>query len=110
VDSNWFNVFQTVGIIGSLWMTAEAARREAKAREIENLLTVADHNRELWSGVHQREELKRIFKSDKAILISDVSTDEEEFLNLVINHFQTTWCIAKIAPHDPAQMAGGLTS
>ena len=96
VDGNWFNLVQTVGVIGSLLMTAEAARRDAKAREVENLLTIADHNRQLWNGVRQRKELKRIFQRSKETHITDVSVDEEEFLNLVINHFQTTWCIAKI--------------
>jgi hypothetical protein len=77
-------------------MTAEAARREARAREVENLLTIADHNRQLWSGVRQRKELHRIFQCGKVGHVADVSVDEEEFLNLVINHFQTTWSIAKI--------------
>jgi hypothetical protein len=36
---NWCNLIQTVGIMGSLWMAAAAAHREAKAREIENILT-----------------------------------------------------------------------
>jgi len=114
LDGNWFNLVQTVGVIGSLCMTAEAARREAKAREVENLLTIADHNRQLWSGVRQRKELKRIFQCEKVGHIVDATVDEEEFLNLVINHFQTTWCIAKIGgiitPKELADDAGSFFS
>jgi hypothetical protein len=93
---NWFNVVQTVGIIGSLFMAAAAAHREAKAREVENLLTIADHHRELWGGVHQRVELGRIFQEDAQALTSPVTVAEEEFLNLVMAHFQTSWRIAKV--------------
>jgi hypothetical protein len=48
IDRN-FNLIQTVGIIGSLLMTAAASRRVAKAREIENLLTITENHRNLWN-------------------------------------------------------------
>jgi len=96
VEGNWFNAVQTAGVIGSLLLTAAAARREAKAREIENLLTISNHHRELWGGVHQRVELKRIFREDAQALTASVTMDEEEFLNLVMAHFQTSWRIAKV--------------
>ncbi len=96
VEGNWFNLIQTAGIMGSLWLTASAARREAKAREIENLLVISEHHRELWAGVHQKPELERIFKEDSNPVAEPPTVAEEEFLNLVFLHYQTTWRIAKI--------------
>ena len=64
VKDNWFNVIQTVGVVGSLLLAAAAARRGAKAREIENLLTITENHRNLWNEAHQRDDLARIFQTD----------------------------------------------
>ena len=94
-EVNWFNLIQTAGIMGSLGLTAAAAVREAKAREIENLLTIGEHHRELWSGAYQRPELARIFKTNADAVATPATVAEEEFLNLVIVQYQITWSIAK---------------
>jgi hypothetical protein len=94
-DVNWFNLIQTAGIMGSLLLTAAAAIREARAREIENLLTIGEHHRELWSGAYQRPELERIFQTNVEVIATPPKVAEEEFLNLVMVQYQITWCIAK---------------
>jgi hypothetical protein len=93
VDSN-FNVIQTIGILGSLWLAVIAARREARAKEGENLLAIAQQHRELWSSASNRKDLERVFLID-ANLTRPISIAEAEFLRLVISHFQTVWLIAK---------------
>lgn len=95
VEGNWFNIVQTAGIMGSLCLAAAAANREAKASEIENLLTISNHHRELWKGVYQRQELERILRADTDIQAIPVTVAEEEFINMVMVHFQTTWFVAK---------------
>ena len=101
VEGNWFSIVQTVGVMGSLCLAAAAANREAKAREIENLLTISEHHRELWKGVYQRQDLERIFRADADVQTSAITVAEEEFVNLVIVHFLKGWRIAKI---------GGITT
>jgi hypothetical protein len=93
---NWFNLVQTLGIMGSLLMTAEAARQNAKTREIENLLTISDHHRELWSGVRHRLGLERIFQESAKVLNAPITVEEDEFLNLATAHFLTSWRIARV--------------
>jgi hypothetical protein len=93
VDSN-FNVIQTIGILGSLLLAVIAAHREARAREGENLLTIAEQHRELWRVAANRKDLSRVFLVD-ADLTQPISTAEAEFLRLVIFHFQTIWLIAR---------------
>jgi len=95
VEVNWFNLFQSLGIIGSLLITAAASNREARAREIENLLVIAEHHRELWTSAYQQPQLERIFKTNADVTAKPVQVAEEEFLNLVIVQYQITWCIAK---------------
>jgi hypothetical protein len=96
VEGNWFNLIQTVGIVGSLILAMAAAKREAKTREIENLLTISGHHRELWGGARQKEELERIFREDDRFLNLPITVAEEEFLNLVTAHYLTSWRISKI--------------
>jgi len=95
VDSH-FNIIQTVGIIGSLCMTAAAARREAKAREIENLLTLSNHHRELWGNVTAKPELQRILKSDVDIEKAPATVAEEVAINEAFAQYLTSWRIASI--------------
>lgn len=108
MDGNWFNLIQTVGIMGSLCLTAaasnqqaKASNREAKAKEVENLLTIAAQHQELWRGATQRKDLERVFRSDVDALARPATVAEAEFLNSVIVHFQTGWWIAK---------GGGITT
>jgi hypothetical protein len=101
LNGNWFNVIQTVGIIGSLWLATGAANRDARAKEIINLLSLSEHHRDLWREVPQRKDLKRVFQADANVRLTPPTVAETEFLNLVIVHFQTGWWIAR---------AGGMTT
>ena len=112
IDSN-FNVIQTIGILGSLWLAVIAAHREARAKESENLLTIAEHHRELWGEAWSRKDLKRVFLGD-ANLSRPISIAEAEFLRLVISHFQTVWLVARsgglLTLHELALDAGDFFS
>jgi hypothetical protein len=77
------------------------ANRDARAKEIDNLLSLSEQHRELWRAVPQRKDLSRIFRPDADVLPTPATVEETEFLNLVIVHFQTGWRIAK---------NGGLTT
>lgn len=92
---NWFNLIQTAGIMASVLLAAAAAHREAKAREIENLLTITDQHRNLWSEVQKRSDLLRILQQDVNVLTTPVTIAEEIFLNEVIVHFQLGWQLSK---------------
>lgn len=94
LSSEWFALIQSVGIVASLLLSALAFARDAKAREVENLLTLANFHRELWSGVSQRPELERIFREGADVVSKPTTVAEQEFLNLVMVHFQTGWRLA----------------
>jgi len=93
VDAN-FNVIQTLGIIGSIWMGIGAAHRESQEKAAASLLTIQEQHRDLWDRVYERKELKRVLHGD-ADISKPVTVPEEEFLRLVISHFQTIWLIAR---------------
>lgn len=76
-------------------MTAAAANREEKAREIENLLTMNTQHHNLWGGALQKPDLRRVFEPGADILKNPTTVAETEFLNLVLVHYQTGWTVAR---------------
>jgi len=95
IDGNWFNLIQTAGIVGSLLFGAATAQREAKTREIENHLTIAEQHRNLWNEARQRKDLDRIFQTDADVIKIPITVAESEFLNLVVGHFQAGWILSE---------------
>jgi hypothetical protein len=95
LDQNWFNLVQTLGIMLSTWLTGAALRQESRTRKSGNAFTLAQHHRELWSEVHRRPDLARILNPEVDLLAMPMTVAEEEFLNLVIEHFQTGWLMAQ---------------
>lgn len=100
-EGNWFNLVQTAGVVGSLLLAAAAASREAKAREIGNILTLSAHHRSLWSFVAEKPDLQRILNPNTDALIKPATVSEELALNEIFTHFLTGWRVAS---------AGGITS
>ena len=95
VQDQWFNLVQSAGILGGLWLTRAAFKREVQSRRMGDYLTLAGHHRELWNDVHRRPELARIFMAEVDLVGEPISVAEEEFLNLVIVHFGTGWIMSR---------------
>jgi len=95
LNDNWFSLVQSLGIIGSLIITAIAVRRDTRARRIGDFLTLTGHHRELWSDVYRQPELARIFQPEIDLIAQPVTLAENEFLNLVCVHFQAGWELAR---------------
>ena len=94
-DQNWFQLAQTLSILGSVWLTRAAVRREARARKLTEYLALAGHHRELWSEIHRHPTLARVVQAEADLLANPLSAAEAEFLNLAIVHFQSGWLVAK---------------
>ena len=94
VNSNWFSVLQTVGILGSLWFTASYFREDSRTRQIANLLTMSARHEELWLKAQENPKLSRILE-DAPDFSNPPTIAEREFLNLVIIHFQNGWRVAR---------------
>ena len=91
---NWVNLLQGAGIVGSLLFTAVALRQGARSLRLSALLKLTEHHRELWSEVHRRPELARVLAPEVDLVRDPVTPAEEEFLNIVLVHFQTGWEMA----------------
>ena len=93
LDQNWFNLIQTLGIVASSLLATVTLRRETRARRLGDYLTVIQQHRELWSEAHRRPDLARLFQPEMDLIAAPVTVAEEEYLNLVIDHFHTGWLL-----------------
>src|SRR5438552_19109601 len=88
-------VFQIVGMLGGLFFTGAAFHRDATAREVENLLTLAQMHKNLWEGKTQQKELHRIFQGYVDVSKEPPTLAEREFMNLIFVHFEVGWRVAR---------------
>ena len=94
LDQNWFNLAQTLGIVGGGVVATLTLRRELRARRMGDYLTMVSQHRDLWSEVHRRPDLARLFEAEIDLVAAPITVAEEEYLNLVIDHFHTGWLLA----------------
>lgn len=95
LNHHWFSCLQSLGIIGGLLFTAISLRREGKAKRLSNILQLNAQHRELWSEVSRRPELARIFQTEVDILSHPITAAEENFLQLVISHFDIGFWVVR---------------
>lgn len=97
LKTEWFSLIQTVGVIGGLIFTGATVRRDARAREAENLLAFAERHRSLWSEIAGRPELHRIIEKNADLSINPITAAEYVALNVVIVHYELGWRMARSA-------------
>ena len=83
---HWFDLAQTVGIVGGLLFTAHAIRRDEKARTITNTIAVNEQYSHIWREFYERPELARILNKDVDLIKQPVSNDEALFVKTLLLH------------------------
>src|SRR5947207_13668898 len=95
ITGNWFDLLQSLGIVGGLLFTAWSVRSETTTRRVNNLLAITKGHRDVWTEFYRRPELKRVL-SDRADVGQDEITREEEiFINLVVLHLSCVFYARK---------------
>lgn len=82
----WLEAVQTGGILAGLIFTSASLRGTRKAQNITNLFALTQYQRELYSALFDRPELRRIFQDDIDLSAHPVTDDERLFLIMVILH------------------------
>jgi hypothetical protein len=85
----WFDLLQSVGIIGGFLFTAYSIRKDDQTRRISNLNATADRHREIWRGFNDRPALSRVLATTADLISQPVSNDEELFITQLILHLDT---------------------
>ena len=97
---NWFNIFSTIGIVGSLLFTAISLHSETKTRRVANLLSVTSNYCEIWKQFLNQPKLSRVLDASANLQTQPVTHEEEIFVNMVIQHVSTAY----YAMHDELLM------
>jgi len=86
---NWFELLQTVGIVGGLLLNAYATWRLHQSRKISNLITIKQEHREIWMESYDQPRLSRIRERNVDLHKEPVADEEEMFVNLLVLHLDT---------------------
>ncbi len=88
---HWFDLLQTVGIVGGLLFTAYAMRKEERARKVSNLLAAKQQYREIWEALYEHPKLFRVLKTDVDLKNQPIADDEWLFVKFIILNLDTIY-------------------
>lgn len=91
VREHWFDLVQSVGIIGGLVYTGRVVRIDAKARRIQTLFALTKQHRQIWSLMHKNPGLIRVIDPKADVATKPVTPEEELFVTFVILHLSDAY-------------------
>lgn len=91
VASHWFDLLQTVGIVGSLLAAAYTTWRDERARRIGNSIAINEQYQGIQKELIRHPQLKRVFDQDADIKKDPVSVEEEAFVKMTIGQLSTVY-------------------
>jgi hypothetical protein len=89
IAGHWFDLLQTVGIIGSLLLAAYTAWKDTQARRIGNSIAINGQHRTIWKDIYEHPELARVL--DLEADVKDISIGEELFVTTLVSHLSTVF-------------------
>src|SRR4051812_12304414 len=92
---HWFELAQTVGIVGSLLFAAYTTRKDEGARRIANSIAITDQYRNIWKEIYEHPKLVRVLEKDTDVEKQPVSIEEERFVTMLILHLGTVFRATK---------------
>jgi len=104
LETNWFNLVQTVSIVVGLLFAGLSLRRDARSRRLSNLLVLKQEHRELWNTIHEKPGLARILQKEVDLVATPITNEEETFLRQLIVHVAVAWEL--IQDGTPLNLAG----
>lgn len=88
---HWFDLLQSLGIVGGLIFTGVVLRLDIRSRRITNLIDLTQGHREIWSQFGKRPELRRVIDPKVDIAKTGVTDAERIFVTLVIVHLNSVY-------------------
>ena len=88
---HWFDLLQTASIIAGFWTAVHSIREGTKERKIENLFTLTDGHREIWSQLYVHPELSRVLAERVDFKHEPLTREEELFVHTLILHLRAAF-------------------
>ena len=92
---HWFDCVQTVGLVGGLLLTAYMIHKDARARQISNLIALNERHDDIWRTFYERPQLSRVLRRDVDLNQHPVSDEERLFVKMLFIHLDTVRRTAK---------------
>ncbi len=89
IQAHWFDLFQTLGIVGGLLFTAYAMKKDERARKISNLIAVKQQYREIWEKLYDHPKFFRILKSEVDLKRQPITDEEWLLVKFIIFNLDT---------------------
>jgi len=89
IGEHWFDLLQTVGIVGGLLFTAYTIRKDDQSRKIANLIAIKQQYRDIWQEFYNRPQLGRVLKKGVDLTTQPISPEESLFVRLLILHLDS---------------------
>lgn len=96
---DWFDLFSSIGIVGSFWLGILTLRSDTKTRRVANLLTLIQNHRELWSDFCRNPLYTRVPDASADLTKEPITHHEHLFVGMVVQQLNGTY----------QAMANGLT-
>lgn len=103
LSAHWFDVVQSVGIIGSLLFSIRVVRASNKVQRVANLFQLTQYHREIWSLTFTHPELRNINRSGPEFEAGEISSDERLFVSLLIHHLSSAFEAHKVNAIVPSE-------
>jgi hypothetical protein len=97
LQSNWFDLVQTVFIVGGFWIATVSLRSETQGRKIGNLLEIVKGHREVWMAIVEKPELARVFDKVVDLKAKPITPEEDRIVRLSIIHIFSAYESSKHA-------------
>jgi hypothetical protein len=91
ITGHWFDLLQTLGIVGGLLFTAYAALKNERATKIASLIAANEQHREIWEQLYTNPRLSRVLKKTVNLDKEPISDEEALFVRLLILHLGTVY-------------------
>lgn len=91
VAAHWFDLIQTLGIIGSLLLAVHTALKDERSRKISNSLAISEQYRDIWKEAFEHPALARVLDSSPNFEKYPISFEEERFVMMLILHVSTAF-------------------
>ncbi len=86
---HWFELLQTVGVVGGLLFTGYTLRKDEKAGKVSNLIAINAQYGRIWNEFYARPMLHRVLRTEVDLSSEPISDDEYLFVKMLIFHLDT---------------------
>ncbi len=91
LQSNWFDVVQSIFIIAGFIIAAVSLRRDAKSRRDASIVETVKGHRDVWKMMIENPTLSRVLEKDVKLEEKPMTQPEKWFVLLSILHLCSTY-------------------